>query len=361
MIPLLPQLVRQYHASDVVGGALLSIPAVCSALAAPVWGKFSDRIGRKPIILTAQVLSLTGYLLLALSHTLWLVFLSRIISGLGGGSLGAAESYIADVTEPESRERAYSLYGAVFGLAFVVGPAASGALMKNGVAIPFFVAAGLEALNFVFTWYVLPNSTKKEKKTSILDSLKATAMPGVRNVLVRQFLFIFGVVCYLSNFALYADHVLHMDPSKASYLLAVAAVVGGATLVVAVTPLSKRFGQTLLLQIGLVISIIAYVGLALVSGEWLFLVAMVIWAIGAATSEPTITAILSERATGEERGAIMGVSDSVRSVAMILGPTAGAALVGGNARLLCVLAAAATAGAFALGWLPPARKNVAML
>ncbi len=357
MIPLLPVLVRQYHASPIVGGALLSVPAVCSAIAAPIWGKLSDRLGRKTIIMTAQVLSLAGYLLLALSHVLWLVFLARVISGCGGGSLGAAESYIADVTQPEKREQAYALYGAVFGLAFIVGPVTSGALMARSIAIPFFVAAGLEALNLVFTGFFLPNRTTTEKKTTILASLKATAAPGVRNILVRQFFFIFGVVCYLSNFALYANRVLQMNPSKASYLLAVAAVVGGITLVAGVTPLAKRFGQTPLLQAGLIISVLAYVALALVSGELLFLVAMVLWAIGAATAEPTITALLSQRAKGDERGAIMGVSDSVRSIAMIVGPTAGAALVGGNARMLCVLAAAGSVIAYGFGFLPWAKGN----
>ncbi|HTV93400.1 MAG TPA: MFS transporter, partial [Verrucomicrobiae bacterium] len=123
MIPLLPTVVREFHASDVTAGALLSVPALFSTVAAPLWGSVSDRIGRKPIIIVAQVLSLAGYVMLALSHTLWLVFLSRIISGLGGGSLGAVESYVADVTTNDQREFAYSIYGAVFGLAFVIGPA----------------------------------------------------------------------------------------------------------------------------------------------------------------------------------------------------------------------------------------------
>jgi len=351
MIPLLPQLVRQYHASDVIGGALLSIPAVASAIAAPVWGKLSDRLGRKTIIMASQVLSLAGYLLLALSHALWLVLLSRVISGCGGGSLGAAESFIADVTRPDQRERAYSLYGAVFGAAFVVGPVASGALLKFGVALPFFVAALLEVINLIFTWFCLPAKTNLEKKTSIRNSLRAAFAPGVRRLLIRQFLFILAVVAYLANFALYADHVLHMDPSKASYLLAIAAVIGGVTLVFVVTPLSKRIGDARLLQAGLATSVLAYVGLGFVSREGAFLAAMSLWAIGAAIAEPTLTTVLSNRAKGDERGAIMGISDSVNSIAMILGPTAGAALVGGNARTLCLLPAVASAAAFALGFL----------
>ena len=361
LIPLLPLLVRQYHASDVIGGALLSIPAFCSAIAAPVWGKLSDRLGRKSIIMASQVLSLAGYLLLALSHMLLFAILARVISGLGGGSLGAAESFIADVTEPDQRERAYSLYGAVFGAAFVIGPVASGVLLKYGVALPFFVAAFLEALNLVFTGFFLPQQPKPQKKTSILQSLRAASALGVRSVLIRQFLFIFAVVSYLSNFALYADHVLRMDASRTSYLLAVAAVLGAITLLFVVTPLAKRIGENALLQIGLAMSVLAYVGLIFVSREWTFLGAMSLWAIGAAIAQPTLTTVLSDRVKGEERGAILGISDSVSSIAMILGPTAGAALVGGNPRMLCVLPAVASATAFALGRLLPARKDIAVL
>ncbi len=350
MIPLLPVLVRQYHASDLMAGALLSIPAFCSAIAAPVWGKVSDRVGRKPIIITAQVLSLAGYLMLALSHSLWLVLLSRVISGCGGGSLGAVESYVADVTSDEQREFAYSLYGAVFGLAFIVGPGVSGALMHNGVALPFFLAAAMEAGNIVFTALFLPSRTRERRKeTSIRDSLKAAAQPQVRRVLVRQFLFIFAVVVFLANFSLYVDKVLHISISHAAYLLAAAGAVGGIALLAVVTPLAKRVGDASTSQIGLAAGMVSYIILIFASTTWMFVAAMIVWAVGAATAEPSLTTLLSKRAKKEERGAIMGLSDSVNSVAMIAGPATGAAIVGGDARLLGLLPAAALAGALFIG------------
>lgn len=349
MIPLLPQLLRQYHASEVIGGALLSIPALCSTIAAPVWGKLSDRLGRKSIIMAAQALSLGGYVLLALSHSLALVLLSRVISGCGGGSLGAVESYIADVTSDAQRERAYAMYGAVFGVAFVIGPVMSGALLRGGIALPFLVAAGLEALNLVFTGLFVSRGTNPEKTTSVVQTLRAAWSTGVRSVLVRQFLFIFAIVCYLANFGLYADRVLRMEQSKASYLLAIAAIAGALTLLIVVTPLSKRIGEKRLLQTGLGASVAAYLGLTFVSSDWMFLCAMLLWAFGAAIAQPTLTTLLSERAKGEERGAIMGISDSVNSIAMIIGPTAGAAIVGANARMLCVLSAVASAAALLRG------------
>ena len=351
MIPLLPTLVHQYHAPDIVGGALLSIPAFCSAVAAPIWGKASDRLGRKTIILASQVLSLAGYVILALSHTIWLVLLSRVISGCGGGSLGAVESYIADVTNNDQRERAYSLYGAAFGVAFIFGPVLSGALLRHGIALPFFVAAFLELLNIIFTALFLPLHTRDtQPKTSIEASLHAAARPGVRRVFAAQFLFIFAVVCFLANFGLYVEHVLRLEPSHASYLLAGAGIVGGVTLIAIVTPLARRFGDRVTALAGLAISVVAYLWLALVTGPWMFAAALALWAAGAAIVEPTLTTLLSRRAQKEERGALMGIGDSINSVAMIVGPSAGAALVGSEPRLLGVLSAIAAGTAFVVGW-----------
>ena len=351
MIPLLPTLVHQYHLSDVMGGALLSIPAFCSAVAAPIWGKISDRTGRKTIIMAAQFLSLAGYLLLALAHTPWLILVSRIISGLGGGSLGAVESYIADVTKEEDREGAYAFYGAVFGLAFVIGPVTSGALIHYGVALPFLVAAGLETLNIIFTAFFLPLRTRAQQtRTSFTASLRAANKPGVRVVFVRQFLFIFAVVCFLANFALFVSHTLRMDPAQASFVLATAGAIGGLTLLGVVTPLAGRFGDVFVSQAGLAMSFAAYVLLVFAAQPWIFFIALVLWATGVAMVMPTLTTILSERAPKEERGAIMGMSDSINSIAMIVGPSAGAAIVGADAKMLGVLPALASAIAFAVRW-----------
>ena len=329
MIPLLPTLVKQYHASDVMAGALLSLPAFCSAIAAPVWGKVSDRIGRKPVIITAQVLSLIGYLMLALSHQLWLIFISRIISGCGGGSLGAVQSYVADVTSADQREFAYSIYGAVFGLAFILGPATSGLLMHDGLALPFFLAAGLEAFDIIFMFLFVPLKTQnKPKETSIRESIKAATEPGVRRVLIRQFLFIFAVVTFLANFSLFVEKMLKIPVAHAAYMLAGAGAVGGIALLVFVTPLAKRVGDLWTSQIGILAGVAAYVLLFFAHDAWIFIAGMTVWAIGAATAEPSLTALLTKRAKQEERGA---------------------AIVGAHAPLLTALPALASLGAFLLG------------
>lgn len=354
MIPLLPAVIREYHASDVMVGALLSVPALCSMIAAPIWGKFSDRMGRKPIIIIAQALTLAGYLAQALSHSLVWIFIARIASGCGGGSLGAVQSYIADVTEENQRDTAYSLYGAVFGMAFIVGPASAGFLMKHGIELPFFIAAAIEGFNIVFTATMLPSKMNKTKRstTSIAESLNAANVPGVRRVLFRQFLAIFAIVFFLANFSLYLHHILHSAVGQVGWLLSIAGGVGGAALILLVSPLAASIGDRRVAQLGLLLSFAAYGILAFVNALAVFCVALVLWAIGSSMVEPTLTAMLSVRAKQSERGAIMGVSDSINSLAMILGPATGSAIVGYNARLLGVLPACAALAAFIIGRFP---------
>jgi MFS family permease len=355
LIPLLPAMAKHYGAHDWMVGMLLSIPAFCATIAAPVWGKLSDRAGRKYIILIAQVFTLAGYTILALAHSLFWIYISRLISGTGAGSLGAAESYIADVTDKKQRDRAYALYGAVFGSAFIVGPIAAGFLQRYGLQFPFVIAALLEVVNIGVTIWLLPWRTReKREETTLHESLKAAWNPRVRRVLLRQFLFVFAVVYLLADFALYLDHALHETVQRASWLLAGAGIIGGATIVIAVTPMTKRFGDRLVGQIGFSLLFASYALIYFVESlNWFFPV-LILWAAGAAMAEPTLMAMLAKRAPESERGAIMGVSDSVNSVALILAPAIGTAIVGQEARLIGILPALAVAAAWVIGMRKPA-------
>lgn len=350
LIPLLPALARRYGAQDWMVGMLVSIPAFCAMLAAPAWGKASDFAGRKPIILIAQLFTLAGYTILALAGSLFWIYISRLISGVGAGSIGAAESYIADVTNKDQRNRAYTIYGAVFGSAFVIGPVAAGFLQAHGLQFPFVVAAGLEVFNIGLTLWLLPAKTRPTReRTTIVHSLRAAWKRNIRRVLVRQFLFIFAVVYLLADFALYLDHALHQTVQNSSWLLAGAGIVGGITMLVVVTPLTKRIGNLLVGQIGFVLLFVAYALIYFVQDLTWFFPVIILWAAGAAMVQPALITVLSERAPEEERGAIMGVSDAVNNIALVLAPAIGTAIVGERARLIGVLPAIATAGAFILG------------
>ncbi len=352
LIPLLPAIALKYGAHDWQVGMLLSIPAFFSAVAAPIWGKASDHAGRKFIILVAQVFTLAGYVILALADSLFWVYISRLISGVGAGSISAAESFIADVTNEEQRNRAYAVYGAVLGSAFIVGPVAAGFLHVYGLQFPFIMAAGLEIINIGLTMWLLParpRTTQKSQETSIGHSLRAAWRPQIRRVLLRQFLFIFAVVYLLADFALYLDHALHESIQNSSWLLAGAGIVGGITMLAVVTPLTRRIGDFRTGQIGFALLFVAYALIYFVKNlNWFFPV-LILWAAGAAMVEPTIMTILSKRAPKSELGAIMGVSDSINSIALIFAPAIGTAIIGERPRLIGILPAIAVASAFALG------------
>lgn len=351
MIPLLPALADRYHASYFIAGTLISVPAFCSMFSAPVWGRISDRVGRKSIILISQGVTLVGYLMLALAHSLFWIFMARIISGLGAGNLSAAQSYVADVTKREQRDQAFALYGVVFGAAFVVGPIAASILMRGGLQFPFYVAALLELGNIIFTLALLPWKVGRHDREADVEEVARTALrPPLRWLLVRQFLFIAAVVYFLSGFALYLHASLHASIAQVGWLLAGAGILGGLVQGVLVAPLAARAGERFVAQIGFVALFAGYGLLYFVHGMALFVIVVALWAVGAAMVEPAIMAALSLRMPKHERGALMGVSDSVNSVALIVGPAASGAIIGANARLIGLLPAAATVAAFFVGF-----------
>jgi MFS transporter, DHA1 family, tetracycline resistance protein len=329
MIPLLPYLAQKYGASGVEVGALLATMAVASTVAAPFWGALSDRVGRKPIVLISQLVSLGGYIALALAPTLGTLFIARGIAGIGGGNLGVTQSYIADVTPEKYRDRAYAAFGVMFGLGIVLGPVTGGFLVHYGFALPFLVSAGLELINIGLTLRFLPQVKRKRGQPFALvqamrDVLK---LPEVRILVLRHGLFIFAVTYFFTIFALYVQRMLHGGPQLASWLIAGCGAVGGVTLVIAVGPLAQRFGDAKVAQRGMMLSIVAYAGLGFAHELWAFCAVLVVWSAGAACIEPTLSALLSRSAPPDERGAALGFNDAMSNLALMAAPALGGFIV----------------------------------
>lgn len=351
MIPVLPYVAQRYAAPDIVVGVLMTTMALCSTASAPVWGAMSDRFGRKRIVMISQLFSLAGYLMLALANSLGMIFLSRAISGMGGGSLGVAQSYIADVTSEQQRDAAYAYFGVAFGVGFIIGPILGGLLVRVGFDAPFYAAAVLELVNIAFTLLFLPAArlARAGERRSVHDILHAIRLPAVRSLFARQFLFIFSVTYFFTIFALYLKHVLGFGPSDVAWLLACAGVVGAAVQVGAIGRLTARFGARIVSNAGFACGIAAYGLLAFVAGLGIFVAVLIVWALGAALVSPTLTSMLSEAAPVEERGAVMGFNDSVNNAALIVAPAIGAAVSTVNPRLVGIAPAVAVSVALFLG------------
>ncbi|MBV8642642.1 MAG: MFS transporter [Candidatus Eremiobacteraeota bacterium] len=352
MVPLLPYIAQHYGANGLTVGLILTTSAVASTVAAPVWGSVSDRLGRKRIVLFSQLVSLAGYIALATSSSLTMLFVARAVAGIGGGNLGVTQSYIADVTTTDQRDRAYALFGAVFGLGIVLGPVIGGFVIRFGFGVPFAVAALIELTTIVLTLRFLPDTPHGDGKTGLrAAALVVVRVARVRRLIVRHLLFIASVTYFFTVFSLFLKRRLDVGPDVSSLLLAGAGAVGGITLVVLVGPLARRFGDAAVAQGGLALLVVAYTALAYVHALWVFGAALALWAMGAASVEPTLTTLLSEAAPPDERGAIMGFNDAANNLALIVAPVIGGEAIDVDPHLVGTLPALAVFVAFVLGLL----------
>ena len=346
---MLPYLAQHFHASDLTTGLLITTTAACATLASPFWGALSDRFGRKAALLGSQLCSFAGYLLLALAGTIGVMFVSRAIEGLGGGNIGVAQSYVSDVTTEEQRPRAFAYGTIAFGLGFVVGPIVSGLLVHFGLAVPFFVAAGLQVLNLILTATLLPEShAATSSATNRPRLLAAVKQPGVARLLVQQFLYIFAFTYLFTTLSLYLAHVFNAGPALASALLGVAGGTGALAEVFLVAPLVRRFGAAGTARGAFALGVVAYALIAGAGNLYFFTGVLVLWALSGAILRPALTTQLSGAAPEDRRGAVLGFGDSLNNLAMIFSPAIGSAIVGYNARLSGILPALSLAAGFAL-------------
>ena len=207
-----------FGASASVVGLLMSSYALCQLVAGPVLGNWSDRMGRrKPLLIVSQLGTFAGFLILASATSLWVVFLARVIDGLTAGNLSLAQAYIADVTEPQNRAKAFGFIGVAFGIGFLIGPAISGFLSQYGYAYPIFAAAALSAASVICTATLLPKVEQHisvdvtgpaGKRLGLLDwgrYAEYFARPGLGKLLWQFFFFAFPFSLSVSGFALFAS------------------------------------------------------------------------------------------------------------------------------------------------------------
>ncbi len=317
---------------------------MCATLASPLWGTISDRFGRKPALLGSQVASFVAYLLLAAAGGIPLVFVSRAIEGLGGGNLGIANAYVADVTDASNRPRALAFGTAAFGAGFIAGPILGGALAHFGFAVPFVFAAGLQLCNMILTIALLPESHAPAATVHDFRALREFGhVPGIANVLWRRFSYIFAFTLFFTTFSLFVNDRLGLGPSAASALLAVAGATGAFTQIVLIGPLAARLGIRRTTLVAFAIGVAAYVLLGFATDVPVFVVTIVIWALGGSLLRPMLDARIAELAPPDRRGAILGFGDSLDNLALIFAPTIGAAMVGVDTRLVGVVPALALA------------------
>ena len=270
VIPILPLYAKDLGASPTVIGALASSYALMQFLFAPLWGRLSDRYGRRPIILIALAGSAISSLLIGLATSLVVLFVARILNGISGASYSAAQAYVADVTTPEERAKGMGLIGAAFGLGFVLGPAIGGLCAIVDPRFPFFVAAGVAALNLVLAWRRLPEPERRPSaRSSQRELLRAAFRDGrIAPMITITFLGTFAFVGMEQTFALLGqarfDFGLVETGLVFTYIGIIVAVVQGK----AIGPLVVRLGERRVMLTGLVLTGVALGLLAITTHLW---------------------------------------------------------------------------------------------
>ena len=332
IIPVIPSLLQELTdltASEVVvwGGALTATFALMNFLAGPFLGNLSDRYGRRPVLLASIGTLAIDFLIMGLSGTLAVLFIGRALAGASAATFSTANAYIADTTTPEDRGRAFGMIGAAFGIGFVVGPAIGGMLGDIHTRLPFFAAAGLAVLNFLYGWFVLPESLAPENrrpfKLSRANPFGAfkhfSKLPKVGWFIVSIGLFNFAHVVYPSTWNFHGEIRYGWGPDEIGYSLAAVGI--GAAIVQAglMGMFIKALGPVRTAFFGLIVSIVALVGFAFADVWQLVYLVILVSSLGGVTG-PALNAIMSSQTPKDAQGELQGAVASIQSLGMIIAP-----------------------------------------
>ncbi len=343
VIPLLAYYAEAFGASPLTATLLVSVYAVCSLISTPIIGKLSDQYGRKPLLMYSQAGTCFGFLVLALSGSLWMVFLGRILPGLSAGNLSIAQAYISDHTKPENRAKAFGVIGVAFGFGFLFGPALGGWLgdyvldVSFHCEVSFLVAAGLSLLSIFCTYTLLPKSEKPTtaevvgpggRRPSAFDwrvYAEYFGRPALRSLYVQFFLFSFSFSLFFSGFALFAKHNenLNWGHSEVGWLFTYSGFLGIILQGGMLGRLVKKYGELKLTIAAFVCAAIAYAVVAFAKDwRWIY-VGATISTFGQGVLRPVLTSRLTQAVGRHEQGVAIGISGSLGSVAMALAPPVG--------------------------------------
>jgi len=331
--PVMPRLILDFLHGDMARtsemmGLFVTTWAVMQFFFSPVLGMLSDRYGRRPVILLSNFGLGLDYVVMALAPTLPWLFVGRVLSGVSASSMPTANAYLSDVMPPEKRAKAFGIFGAAFGVGFVLGPAVGGWLGAIGPRLPFWVAAGLSLLNACYGLFVLPESLPPEKRSARIRWKNANPVGALK--LLRSHRELFGLAAvnflgylahevYATVFVLYATERYGWTKEQIGTSLAVVGVATMVTSAVLVGWSVRRFGERSSLFAGLAFAALGFLMFGLAPTGWLFVAGILVnalWSLAAAPSQSMMT----RRVSPSEQGELQGALSSLRGLAMIIGP-----------------------------------------
>lgn len=333
IVTLLPRYGEIYGDDPITLGVFMSTYSFFQFLFAPILGRLSDRIGRRPVLLVSLAGAALGYALLGVGGSMAVLFASRVIAGACAGNISAAQAVIADTTTPENRARGMGVIGAAFGLGFIVGPAVGGVLFEQAHWAPGAAAAAASLLAFLMTFFLLPETRRvgagggrARVPLSLRGLTHALAHPALGVILVGFFLFVFGFANFESSFVFFCEHRFGLDAQQNGFLFlfvgTLSAVVQGAL----IGPLTRRFGEVRLTVAGGIGSALALLLLPLSPSVAVMTLPLSLLALGTALVSPSLSSLASKAVDEDEVGGALGVYQGLGSLARIAGPFTGVVL-----------------------------------
>jgi len=333
IVPILPKLITEFLNGNMARsseymGLFVTTWALMQFFFSPILGTMSDRYGRRPVILLSNFGLGLDYVVMALSPTIGWLFLGRILSGICSSSMPTATAYISDVTPPENRAKAFGIFGAAFGVGFVLGPAIGGWLGAMNSRLPFWVAAGMSLLNAMYGLFVLPESLAPEKRQKFLRWKNANPVGALKLLRSHHELFGLAVVNFLAYLAhevyatvwvLYAMYRYNWNEKAVGYSLAVVGIATMITMAGLVGPTVKRFGERKALFAGLFFGGVGFALFGWAPLGWVFLSAIPVNALWGLAGPPS-QSMMTKRVSPSEQGELQGALSSLRGLAMIFGP-----------------------------------------
>jgi DHA1 family tetracycline resistance protein-like MFS transporter len=354
ILPLLPYYAESFGATQFIVGLLVASYAAAQLLGAPLLGRFSDRYGRRPILLLSVAGTVLSFILLGFAQPIgqWfgdifspkftnlfiigVLFISRILDGLTGGNITVAQAYITDVTDDQDRAKGLGLIGAAFGLGFILGPAIGGALSQTSYSLPAFIAAGVALINWIAIYLFLPESLTQARRQyaaehqrppiNVQALLQALKRPKVGPLLHVRLFYALAFSTFQSVFSLFAQQI-GLNARTTGFILAYVGVLSVIVQIGLIGPLTRRFRENVLLISGLWIMMAALLFWAFSTNLILLLVVLIPLAMSGGVLNTVINSAISKSVSPEEVGGTLGIASSLEALSRVIAPSVGGILL----------------------------------
>lgn len=326
IIPVLPFLAEKVGGNSTELGLLMAVYSLMQLFFAPMWGRISDRIGRKPVMAIGIAGLALSFFISAMADSLWVLFAARVIGGiLSSANMPTAMAYVADITTPEDRGKGMGIIGAAIGLGFIFGPAIGGIFSKTSLTLPFYIAGVVAILTFVLVLVFLKESLPLEKRTQQSKNNESMwkAFKGPLTIMfILQLIITLSMAGLEATFAYFAAEKIDIDSVQLGYIFMImgfgSAIVQGGL----IGPMIKKMGEGAVIRLGIIVSAIGFVLILFSTNFWTAAVFLTIFGMGNGIIRPGISALLTKKSnTGH--GSVTGLLSSFDSFGRIAGPPLG--------------------------------------